>query len=275
MRRVERFDCYSLPLATIYYDGAFNCRSSFTAQSVKDLAESIAANGQEFPVVVQPIGDMAGEPPPGYDWRLLAGHRRYMAIKLFLPQREILATVRRGLTEREAQILNLTENLDRKDLNPLEEALAIQRRFPDGASLRLASKELNRDTRWVHQRMRLLTLPESVQQQVAAGMLTLLDVEILAKLPVEEQAKAADEIAFERANSRRPRIRAELRRRFRRRKSKEEINKMVAYLLDSGLDGLVTRMGAWCAGYIDDAELLEDIRLELLKNSRPEIARPG
>ena len=68
-------------------------------------------------------------------------------------------------------MLNFVENLERKDLNIAGRGAGLARLYPDGVSLRVAAAELKRPTRWVHDRLRLLTLPEEVQQLAAAGLL--------------------------------------------------------------------------------------------------------
>ena len=57
-------------------------------------------------------------------------------------------------------------------------------------------------------------------------------------------------------------VNPKLRRKFRYRRSKQEINARIGQLMEAGLSGLVTRFGAWCAGYISDDEFDHDIELE-------------
>jgi len=258
MERLSRYDVYDVPLTDIWVDPDFNCRTAFTFQSVKGLADNIAQAGLEIPVILQQREDsQAGFVEP---YRLVAGFRRLAAVKTFLRWTGIPANIRRGLTDRAAEILNLTENLEREDLNPLEQAQAIARRFPKGASLRAIAQEMNRDTRWVHQRLRIMELPEELREKVAARMLTLLDVDALVKLPPDEQIQAANEIIAARGkNKRKINVNPRYRRTFRYRRGKEEINARIGQLLEAGLGGLVTRFGAWCAGYINDEELDHDI----------------
>jgi len=60
MKRLERYDVFSLPVSQIYYDADFNCRGQFTLQSVEELAQSIDELGLQFPVVVQPAEEVEG-----------------------------------------------------------------------------------------------------------------------------------------------------------------------------------------------------------------------
>jgi len=250
MERLKHYDVYEIPVKDIFYDESFNCRGSFTLQSVVDLSDSIGEIGLQFPVVVQPWGN-------GY--RLIAGHRRYKACVMFLKWEKIPSVVRTDLDEHGAQILNLIENLERKDLNMLEEALALRAIYPDGVSLRVAARELKRPTRWVHCRQRLVQLPEDVQQLAAAGRITAIDIEALWIIPEDERSEAAKKIVTIRSRPGR-KLPAKLKRRFRPRKTKEQISKMSGVMLNAGIMGLPPRLLAWAAGYLTDKEIRVDIK---------------
>jgi len=263
LERIEELDTFWVPVDLIYVDPDFNCRSPFTPQSVKSLADNIAARDLDFPVVLQRTEDTHSRVPNEYRWRLIAGFRRFAAVTMFLKWKRIKANIKVGISDQEAEVLNLTENLERKDLNPLEEAQAMARRFTPGTSLREIAKAMNRDTRWVHQRLRLMELPEELRNKGAAGLLTLLDVDVLVKLPSDEQSQGAEELIAARGRrNQKLNVSPKLRRRFKYRRSKQEINARIAQLMELGLSGLATRMGAWCAGYISDAEFDQDIEQE-------------
>ena len=272
MQRLEQYDTYPLPLDRIWYDADFNCRGQFTLESVMDLAANIRLRGGgvelkglDFPVVVQPLADVGGEKPAGFDYRLLAGHRRFKAVQTFLKWPCIPSMIRPGLSDREARMLNFVENLERKDLNVLQEARALGRLFPEGISLRAAAAEIKRPTRWVHARLRLLTLPEEVQELAASGLLAMCNVEMVAdlKTPAEQILAARRIVAAKREHgptAYRQHVGAKYRRKFGDRKSKQEINRLVSKMIDRGITGLAPRVGAWCAGYITNAEIERDIK---------------
>jgi ParB/RepB/Spo0J family partition protein len=266
MKRLETYDTYSVPVHEIYVDPDFNCRGTIMPNTVKSLADDIHADGLAIPVILQRREDSQIAIPPQYKFRLVAGFRRYLAITLFLKWPEIPANVR-PMTDDEAETLNFTENLQRQDLNPLEEARAIQRRYPNGVTLKEASNEFKRDTRWVHQRLRVLQLPEVLQQKVAARILSLLDVEQLSALPPERQIEAADEIIAAKRGEGKT-WNSKYRRKFRSRRSKLEVNQRLEQLLCLGFEGLVTRFGAWFCGYISDEEFDADIRQAAVKPRR-------
>lgn len=285
MQRLEEYDVMPVACDRIYYDGSFNCRGEFTMQSCEALAESITQVGRLLcPVWLQPAVDVVGI-PAGYDWRLIAGHRRYRAATVFLKWPIIPATIFRGLSERQARLLNFTENLERKDLNPLEEAMTIRSLYPNvtvegdtafdrprnsaRVTVEQVAEELKRDKKWVNYRIRLLLVPEEVQQLVAARRVTLLDLEVVcSKETPADQIKAAQAIAA----SKRGRgnksvfVGEKLTRSFRRRRNKNEINEKIAMMLNLELGekhALALRMGAWCAGSISDDDFDADISAAL------------
>ena len=258
MRPLEQYQAYSLPAAAIYYDAAFNCRGEFTLQSVRELAESITEAGRLIcPVVVQPWTK-----EPGFQYRLIVGHRRFRAATEFLKWTEIPAYVCEGLSDHEARMLNLVENLQRKSLNILEEARAIQNLYPDGTSVREAARELKQPTRWVWTRRQLLRMPEAIQQKAAAGLLSQWNLDTLAGIESpDEQIAAADKIAEARQRGK-GKFLPGLARTYKRRRSvrpREEINRMIERMLNAGIGGLPPRVAAWCAGQISDEELLKEI----------------
>lgn len=251
MKRLEHFDVYEIPVADIFYDESFNCRGAFTLQSVSELSESIGEIGLQFPIVVQPWENR---------YRLLAGHRRFKACMIFLKWDKIPATIRTDLNEHQARLLNFTENLERKDLNMLEEALAIKTMYPDGVSLRVAAKELKRPTRWVHIRQRLLLMPKGIQQYTAAGRLSAVNLEALWILPKNKRLEGAKKIVKARKRTRSRKIKGIPRRRFRDRKTKAQLSKMTSVLINAGIHGLSPRLLVWAAGYISNQEIIEDIK---------------
>jgi len=264
-KRLTQYDVFALPLKTIYCDSDFNCRGQFTVESVFDLAESIKTKGLDFPIVVQPAAEADQGLPPGYDYRLLAGHRRYRAVEFFLQWETIPAMLRTGLTDYQARLLNFTENLERKDLNMLQEAVALQRLYPDGVSLRQAHKDLNRPTKWVAARLRLLDLAPEIQEQAAAGLLSAVMIERLYKETPEEQILIAKVVADAKAKGvsrKMPALPEAYKRRFKYRRTKEEISDMIVKMFDAGVNGLATRALAWSMGEVSDEDFEKDIRCE-------------
>jgi ParB family chromosome partitioning protein len=263
--RLTEYDVFAIPVEEIWADSDFNCRSAFSPESCRELADSMQSSGLHCAVIVQPIGDVAelSAPVGNYQWRLLAGHRRLTAAKLLLRWPTIAANVRTGLSDRQARILNFVENLEREDLNILAEAKVIAYLFP-GKTAAMISKELGRDRRWVATRLRLLTLPEPVQALAATGCLASADLDAIAQLESpESQIRAATQLgSADRKVARSARNQVRPPKELRRR-SKAEISQKVRELLEMGITGLTPRFGAWCAGCIDWQDLESDIFLEI------------
>ena len=266
MRPLEQYQAYPIPVAAIYYDADFNCRGEFTLQSVKELADSVAEAGRLIcPVAVQPWTE-----EPGFEYRLIVGHRRFKAVTTFLKWTEIPAYVCEGLSDHQARMLNLVENLQRKSLNILEEAHAIQRLYPIGVTVRQAAQELKQHTRWVWLRMRLLRMPEAIQQKAAAGLLSAINLETLAGIEsADEQVLAAGKIVEARQRGK-GKFLPGLNKTYKRRRGvrpREEINRMVERMLAAGIDGLPPRVAAWCSGHLSDEELWKEIEAATLESA--------
>ena len=264
LKPLDEYQAYPIPVGAIYYDAAFNCRGDFTLQSVKELADSIAQAGRLIcPVAVQPW--TKGE---GFEYRLIVGHRRFKAVTTFLNWTEIPAYVCDGLSEHEARMLNFVENLQRKSLNILEEARAIQNLYPEGAKVRQAATELKQPTKWVHVRVRLLRMPDAIQQKAAAGLLSAANLETLAGIEsADEQILAASRIVEARQRGK-GKFLPGLNKTYKRRRGvrpREEINRMVERMLAVGIGGLPPRVAAWCAGHVQDEALLKEIEAERLR----------
>lgn len=138
-------------------------RTQFNEDGLEQLAESIKARGLIQPILVQP--------QPGGLYRIVAGERRWRAAQK-AGLHEVPAIVRQ-LEEREVMALALIENLQREDLNPLEEARAYQRLAEDGMMQADIAKMVDKSRSHVANMQRLLVLPDQVQELVEQGKLTM------------------------------------------------------------------------------------------------------
>ncbi|MEP7222240.1 MAG: ParB/RepB/Spo0J family partition protein [Novosphingobium sp.] len=139
-------------------------RRRFDEAALDELAASIAARGVIQPVVVRPHGDGR--------YQLVAGERRWRAAQR-ASLHEIPAIVR-DLSEREVMALALIENLQREDLNPIEEARAYHR-LAEGEGLTQAeiARMVDKSRSHVANFQRLLSLPEPVLDMVEEGQLSM------------------------------------------------------------------------------------------------------
>jgi ParB family chromosome partitioning protein len=137
-------------------------RSSIDDSAIDELAESIKRHGVIQPIVVRPSGD-------GY--QIVVGERRWLAAKRAglesIPARIVSAS------DEDMMVLALVENMQREDLNPMEQARAyreLSERF--GMSQEEIARAVGKDRSTVANTMRLLSLPPEIQELVASGRIT-------------------------------------------------------------------------------------------------------
>ena len=139
-------------------------RTHFDEAALEELAQSIRTRGVIQPIIVRP--------GPGGRYQLVAGERRWRAAQK--AQLHQIPALVRDLDDREVMALALIENLQREDLNPVEEARAY-RRLADDESMTQAdiAAMVNKSRSHVANLQRLLELPDDVLGLVAAGRLTM------------------------------------------------------------------------------------------------------
>lgn len=160
-------------------------RKSFDPVTLDELAQSIKASGVIQPVVVRRAGT-------GY--QLIAGERRWRAARQAGLDR--IPAVVRDVTDAEALELALVENLLRDDLNPMEAAQAYQRLLAEFSwTQEELARRVGKDRSSIANSLRLLRLPEPIQEDLRAGRLTMGHARALLSLTTEaEQLKLRDEI---------------------------------------------------------------------------------
>ena len=139
-------------------------RSRFGEESLRELADSIKVHGLAQPVLVSPSA------APG-EYEVIAGERRLRAARM--AGLAVVPCVVRQVTERERHELALVENLQREDLNPVEEARSVKKLMADHSlTQEEAARVLGKSRPAVANKLRLLDLPEDVLRAVEEGALT-------------------------------------------------------------------------------------------------------
>lgn len=164
--------------------GPFQPRSVFEPERLQELADSITAQGVIQPITVRPVGD---------DFEIIAGERRWRAAQLAgLDQ---IPVIIREVPDEVVVALALIENIQRENLNPLEEATALKRLVEDFQLTHAeAAKAVGRSRSAVSNLLRLLELSEEVRGMVDDRHLEMGHARALVSLPTAQQAAAAREV---------------------------------------------------------------------------------
>ncbi len=163
--------------------GKYQPRIDIDPESLEELASSIRAQGVVQPIVVRPIAE------PGR-YEIIAGERRWRASQL-AGLHEIPAVVR-DVPDQAAMAMALIENIQREELNPMEEALALQRLIDEfGMTHQQTADAVGRSRASVSNLLRLLSLNEDVKRMVESGDLEMGHARALLPLQGQDQSKAA------------------------------------------------------------------------------------
>ena len=175
----------SLPLAQLR-PGKYQPRTRMDEGSLYELAESIRSQGVMQPVLVRPVD--------GGGYEIIAGERRVRAARLAgLAQIPVLVKV---VADEAAAVMALIENIQREDLNPLEEAQGLQRLVSEfQLTHEQAAQAVGRSRSAASNLLRLLKLAEPVQQMLMAGDLDMGHARALLALESAQQVMSAHEIA--------------------------------------------------------------------------------
>lgn len=153
-------------------------RTVFSDEELAELAQSIKEHGVLQPVVVRRKGDGMYE--------LIAGERRTRAAKI--AGLSAIPAIIRNSNDEKALAIALIENIQRQNLNPLEEARAYSRLMSEfGLTQDLVAQSVGKERSTIANLLRLLTLPKDVQGHVQNGSLSLGHAKLLAGLSSEDQ----------------------------------------------------------------------------------------
>ncbi|MCY4745874.1 ParB/RepB/Spo0J family partition protein [Pelomonas sp. UHG3] len=169
--------------------GKYQPRTRMDEGSLYELAESIKGQGIMQPILVRPI-----TPNGGVSYEIIAGERRFRAAKL-AGLREVPVLVK-AVPDESAAAMALIENIQREDLNPLEEAQGLKRLTDEfGLTHEQAAQAVGRSRSAASNLLRLLNLAAPVQNMLMAGDLDMGHARALLPLEGATQITTASEIA--------------------------------------------------------------------------------
>jgi len=154
-------------------------RKEFSEEKIKELAQSIKENGLIQPIIVRQ------SPVIGYE--ILAGERRYRA-SIAAGLSEVPVIIKK-LSDQDMMVHSIIENLQREDLNPIEEAKAYQSLIDKGYTHSDIAAKMGKSRPYITNLVRLLTLPDFILNEVEAGKLSQAHARLLIQLSTDEQKK--------------------------------------------------------------------------------------
>ena len=179
----------TLPLSQMVA-GMYQPRTRMDEGALYELAESIKAQGIMQPILVRQLQDG----PNAGKYEIIAGERRSRAAKL--AGLDTVPVLVRNVPNEAAAAMALIENIQREDLNPLEEAQGLQRLIKEfGLTHELAAQAVGRSRSAASNLLRLLNLAEPVQSMLMAGDIDMGHARALLALDRATQITAANQIS--------------------------------------------------------------------------------
>lgn len=163
-------------------------RTHFNESELEELSESIRENGVLQPLLVRKVGKT---------YQIIAGERRYQASKI--AGLEEVPVIIKDVDDQKVMELALIENLQRSDLNPIEEAKGYRQLIKaSGMTQEALSKAVSKSRSAITNSLRLLDLPEQVQDMMFEGKLTAGHARAILAVPFEDQrVKLAEKVVAE------------------------------------------------------------------------------
>jgi ParB family transcriptional regulator, chromosome partitioning protein len=176
--------------------GKYQPRIRMRPEALQELADSIRVQGLVQPIVVRPVDDAAGAA-----YELIAGERRWRAAQM--AGLDKLPALIKPIPDQAAAAMSLIENIQREDLNPLEQANAFHRLIADfDLTHQQVADAVGRSRAAVSNYLRLLELAEPVRQLVDEGKLEMGHARALLSLKGDSQIQAARYVALRRLSVR-------------------------------------------------------------------------
>lgn len=262
----------TIPIAEIVVNASFNCRGDILPLDVINLAKSIEEQGLQAPVLVAELNPTESAIFAGKKYKLISGFRRTKAHEI-LKKVTIDCIVRPPIRDIDARLLNLSENLERENLNILQEANAVRSLRELQMSRDEIAERLHQSMGWVQIRGMLLDLPEDIQKEAAAGFVGQHAIRDLYSLRFKrdelyEAVRIIKEKKFkgEKAIRIKPKSETVLKK---RRRDTTEMYQLICHILQHTGPNFGTRCLAWASGNITDLDIYQDIQKMCKEQNKP------
>jgi ParB/RepB/Spo0J family partition protein len=252
-----------IELDRLHADEEFNSRGHIMPLDIVNLVNSIRDKGLLQPISVYPYNNNERE-KYGKEFKIILGYCRYAAFKI-LNHPTIPCVVRPWMPEDEARVLNIQENIKRKDLNILQEAKSIEKFKIAGWTQQMVCDALGVSMEWVRNRFVVLSFPEDIQKECANGTLNQIQIKDLYSLPLEEQYKAVRAIKDQRIKGEKNiKVKKPLAANSKKGRNPASMNKMLDFLMDTVGPSFATRVLAWSTGNISTLDLMTDVKSQMV-----------
>lgn len=162
--------------------GAYQPRRDMDPQALEDLADSIRTQGIIQPIIVRPVGN---------NYEIIAGERRWRAAQM--AGLETVPAIVRQIPDESAIAIALIENVQRENLNPIEEAMALKRLIEEfEMTHQQVASAVGKSRTNVTNLLRLLVLPDEVKRMLEQGSIEMGHARTLITLPESAQLEAAN-----------------------------------------------------------------------------------
>lgn len=162
--------------------GKYQPRHDMHSEALEELAQSISKQGVMQPIIVRPL--------KGNKYEIIAGERRWRASQL--AGLETIPAIIRDVADDAAVVMSLIENIQRENLNPIEEAMALQRLQQEfGLTQQLVAEAVGKSRSTVTNLLRLTSLAEPVKRLLEHGDLEMGHARALLTLPNDKQIDSA------------------------------------------------------------------------------------
>ena len=262
-------DADVIELDHILIDDEFNCRGNILKMDVVELARDIEEKGLTQPVTLMRHNDLERE-KTGKEFCLIAGFRRTMCYEVMEWPR-VPCVIKPWMSKTQRKIINLLENVQREDLNIMQEARALKHLHDMGVTRDAVATELKKSHKWVQVRFYLLDLPEQIQAEAQAGLLNQAQIMELRSIGQGLTPEKAAKIQFETVRAikdakakgeKAPRIKdlKKITKGAKKHRTRAQVLDRMIELNDLGITfGFWSRCLSWAAGEITDVDFFQSV----------------